>query len=166
MDRKCELLKMRLEALEDDGELLDFSRHFETMDAAGYTWPLWGAVYVMNGGCSDDSFSDFRGTLISQGREVFERAIKDADSLAEVDYGGEDVCYEGFQHVAQEILRERGLEAPRDVPFPADPAGEEWNEDEAELAALYPKLAARYAEGGGRDDSGPAGSGKPWWKVW
>jgi hypothetical protein len=166
MDRKCELLKVRLEEL-DDAELLDFSRHFEAMNATAYTWPLWGAAYVMNGGCSDDGFSDFRGTLISLGRVVFERALADPESLAEVDYAGEDVRYEGFQYVAQEILRERGLESPRSVPFPAEPTGEEWNEDEAELAALYPKLTARYARtGGGPGALGSLGPAKPWWKIW
>lgn len=163
MDRKCELLRMRLEEL-DGPELLDFIRHFETMDAAAYTWPLWGAAYVMEGGCSDDAFSDFRGTLISQGRGVFERALADPDSLAEVDYGGDHPCYEGFQYIASEVAENKQEEVPgRDVPFPSDPVGEEWNEDE--LDALYPRLAARYAGGGVTmgDSPGPA---KPWWKIW
>lgn len=165
MDRKCELLKMRLEEL-DEPELLDFIRHFETADAAAYTWPLWGAAYVMHGGCSDDSFSDFRGTLISQGRGVFERALADPESLAEVDYGDEDFCYEGFQYVAQEVAREKLGDVPGSgVPFPADPTGEEWDEDQEQLDALYPRLTAKYAHGAQRGNTSP-GTTKPWWKIW
>ncbi|MFE6787867.1 DUF4240 domain-containing protein [Streptomyces sp. NPDC057680] len=49
-----------------------------------YTNPLWAAAYIANGGCSDDGFDYFRGWLITQGREVFERAVADPDALAEL----------------------------------------------------------------------------------
>jgi len=52
--------------------------------ADSYTNPLWAAAYVINGGCSDDGFDYFRGWLIAQGHEVFERIVADPDTLAEV----------------------------------------------------------------------------------
>lgn len=52
--------------------------------ARSYAAPLWAAGYVINGGCSDDGFEYFRGWLITQGREVFERALADPDSLADL----------------------------------------------------------------------------------
>ena len=51
--------------------------------AASYTAPLWAAAYVINGGCSDDGFDYFRGWLLAQGRDVFERALADPDCLAD-----------------------------------------------------------------------------------
>jgi hypothetical protein len=50
--------------------------------ADSYTNPLWAAAYVINGRCSDDGFDYFRGWLIVQGREVFERTVADPDALA------------------------------------------------------------------------------------
>ena len=50
--------------------------------AASYRAPLWAAAYTINGGCSDDGFDYFRGWLIAQGREVFERVVADPDALA------------------------------------------------------------------------------------
>lgn len=47
-----------------------------------YTNSLWGAAYLIEGGCSDDSFMDFRDGLILQGRKTFERTLADPDSLA------------------------------------------------------------------------------------
>lgn len=41
--------------------------------ADSYRNPLWAAAYVINGGCSDDGFDYFRGWLIVQGHEVYER---------------------------------------------------------------------------------------------
>lgn len=52
--------------------------------AQSYRGDLWGAAYLINGGCSDDGFDYFRGWLIVQGREVFERAVASPDSLAEL----------------------------------------------------------------------------------
>jgi len=49
------------------------------MDEA-YTWELWGVAYLINGGCSDYSFMDFRGSLIAMGKEIFDKEISDAES--------------------------------------------------------------------------------------
>jgi hypothetical protein len=52
--------------------------------AVSYRWDLWGAAYLLNGGCSDDGFEYFRGWLIAQGHEVFERVLEDPDVLADL----------------------------------------------------------------------------------
>ncbi|MEU4667047.1 DUF4240 domain-containing protein [Amycolatopsis sp. NPDC023774] len=49
-----------------------------------YRSSLWAAACLINGGCSDDGFDYFRGWLLTQGREVFTRALADPDSLADV----------------------------------------------------------------------------------
>jgi len=49
-----------------------------------YKYGLWSAASILCDACTDDSFSDFRGWLISQGREVYMAALKDPDSLADV----------------------------------------------------------------------------------
>lgn len=158
MDRKCELLKDRLLKLETP-VLSDFINHFDAADAAAYTWPLWGAAYVMHGGCSDDSFSDFRATLISMGRGTYERAVSEPESLSEINYAV-DICYEGFQYVKNEVAEITLGEVPGlAVSFPDDPSGEDWDEDD--LDQLYPKLSAKYSS-----DSQNESSSKPWWKFW
>jgi Protein of unknown function (DUF4240) len=49
-----------------------------------YRDPLWAAAYLINGGCSDDGFEYFRGWLIVQGHEVYERVMADPDTLADL----------------------------------------------------------------------------------
>lgn len=163
MDRKCELLKDELTSLEG-GELREFINHFDTADAGAYTWALWGAAYVMSGGCSDDSFSDFRATLISHGRDFYERSLADPDSLAELTFEDEeDVCYEGFQYVKNDVAEEKLGEIPnRVVSFPDEPSGEAWEEDSVDQ--LFPKLAVKYS--GGFDRAASSRPKKPWWKFW
>lgn len=163
MDQKCALLKQSLLDL-DDQQLRDFINHFDSADAAGYTWQLWGAAYVMHGGCSDDAFDDFRATLISHGREVYERALTDPESLADLTYEDEEaICYEGFQYVPHEAAKEKLGDLPqRTVARPKDPAGQEWEEDSVEQ--LYPRLAAKYSGAPfPRSKSIPK---KPWWRFW
>jgi hypothetical protein len=168
MDRKCELLKDRLDRLNDQ-DLKDFINHFDAADAAAYTWPLWGAAYVMHGGCSDDSFSDFRATLISLGRKAYEAAASDPDSLADLDFRDEDdICYEGFQYVKNTVAEERFGDIPtRTVPFPNEPSGSPW--DENDVGSLYPRLSAKYSPHGGNSDNSDKNEAepkKPWWKFW
>jgi len=143
MDRKCELLESELRRLSLE-EVRSFHRHFDDCEDRAYTWELWAAAYIIGGGCSDDAFSDFRATLISTGRQIFERAVADPQSLADMDYDAESAHYEGYQYVPTKVERELGggQRSPRFQPLPAEPSGNSWEEDK--VAELYPKLAAKY----------------------
>ncbi|MEU1251459.1 DUF4240 domain-containing protein [Micromonospora arida] len=41
----------------------------------GRCWDVWAAAYLIGGGCSDDSFIDFRAGVIALGREWYERVL-------------------------------------------------------------------------------------------
>ena len=82
-EEQADLLVDRL--LQLDPELvLDFARHFEARYNRAYTWDLWGAAWILLDGASDDAFDFFRCWLIGQGREVYEGAVHDPDSLADL----------------------------------------------------------------------------------
>lgn len=106
LDAKCELLRERLRLLSTE-DLQSFIHHFESVEAMAYTWELWAAAYIMNGGCSNDAFSDFRATLISMGQATYEAALDDPESLASVKFDDDDPCYEGFQYVKSEVAEEK-----------------------------------------------------------
>lgn len=72
-----ELVKKR------DEEIIKFEIEFRKKMEQSYTSSLWGAAFVIMGGCSDDGFDYFRGWLISRGEEVFNQAINNPESLAE-----------------------------------------------------------------------------------
>ncbi|MFI9040946.1 DUF4240 domain-containing protein [Streptomyces sp. NPDC053726] len=124
--------------------------------AASYRAPLWAAAYTINGGCSDDGFDYFRGWLIAQGREVFERVVADPDTLAELPVIGA-AAPEGLEMECEAMLgiawdahrAATGEDMPDDsftIDYPdLDP---EWDFDfdDAERVALrLPKLDALYA---------------------
>lgn len=149
MERQREELRRLLLQVPPE-EILDFRNHLLERMAAAYHWDLWGAAYLIAGGCSDDGFADFRSWLISMGRGVFEAAMSDAESLVEAADapGVEDVFFEEFQYVPAEVYEElTGQELPEYAgPSPEEPAGERWNEDEGNLQRRFPRLWARYQQ--------------------
>ncbi|MCP4214258.1 MAG: DUF4240 domain-containing protein [bacterium] len=124
-------------------EVVLFDKKYQEKMLEAYRWDLWGAAYVINGGCSDDGFHYFCAFLISEGEDVYNNAIRNPESLADIEIE-EDAEFEEFSYVALEVYREKtGQELPaNDIQFPDDPVGEEWDEDDVEK--LYPKLANKY----------------------
>lgn len=48
-------------------EIASFGAMLDAKVDAAYMSKLWGAAYLLNGGCSDDGFYYFRGWLVAQG---------------------------------------------------------------------------------------------------
>lgn len=113
-----------------------------------YRWDLWGAAYIIAGGCSDDGFVDFRSWLISMGRHVFESAIENAESLADVADGPgvEDVFFEGFINIPDQVYEQlTGSEIPEHAGHSlGEPAGSRWSSEGDDLQRRFPKLWAKY----------------------
>jgi len=150
MQQQLEELRRLLSKLPPE-EIIDFRNHLLAQMDAAFHWDLWGAAYLIAGGCSDDGFADFRGWLISMGRRVFEDAVSHAESLIDVvDAPGiEDVFFEEFQYLPAQVYEElTGQEIPTaSGQHPVEPAGEPWGDDEEKLARRLPRLWARYRRG-------------------
>jgi hypothetical protein len=110
------------------------------MDRA-YSYNLWGAAYVIHGGCGDDTFNDFRSSLISRGRASFERALADPDSLADDDVDETTWFFEGFQYAVTAGVRAVTGSRPGRR-HPDRPSGEAWHEND--LPVLFPRLSAKF----------------------
>lgn len=135
-------------------DIISFEVAFRRYLNKAYTWDLWGAAYVIHGGCSDDGFEYFRRWLVSRGRDAYEVALADPDSLAQLDaWPGPDGVweFEEIYYVAVQVFEEKGGEGDvRDYSEPEaglggpDPFGTPFEEDEEHLAARYPKLWQRF----------------------
>jgi len=127
------------------GAIQAFDDIFAAKRADAYRWDLWGAAYLINGGCSDDGFEYFRCWLIGQGREIFESALKNPDSLADVLSGDEDdLECEDLLYAADRAHEDLVGDPlpPRTYSGPSEPHGSEWDEDD--LAEMFPRLAAKF----------------------
>ncbi|MFE5142947.1 DUF4240 domain-containing protein [Streptomyces fagopyri] len=63
-------------------EILEYAERFDELRDALYRWDVWAAAYLIGGGCSDDSFMDFRAGVIALGCQWYQRVAADPDSLA------------------------------------------------------------------------------------
>ena len=153
-EEHADLLIERLTRLDPDS-VLDFARHFESRYNRAYRWDLWGAAWVLLDGASDDAFDFFRCWLIGQGREVFEGALHDPDTLADLlddfdedlDGDGEELGYaadEAYEQLTGVVAPDLGIPpaAPEPEGTPVD------FENESALVERYPKLWERFKNSG------------------
>ncbi|GAA2365053.1 DUF4240 domain-containing protein [Dactylosporangium salmoneum] len=133
-----------------------FQVRYDALGPESYDWNLWGAAYLVKGGCSDDAFDYFRGWLVAQGRSTWERALRDPDTLAELGMDPdddflecEDMLYVGraaFERVEDFYA---AVDAARaELPaatFNGPLLGDEFDHDDTgEVRARYPRLAEIY----------------------
>jgi Protein of unknown function (DUF4240) len=140
------LLTSRLERLPAQ-QIADFGAIHRRLDRQAYTWELWGAAYVIDDGCSDDCFRDFRAYVISLGRAPYEAALNDPDSIAPVVQDAETGDWENADDPAPEAYEDAaGEDIPSGDSEPSGrPRGEEWDDEQQnELVQRYPSLAARF----------------------
>jgi hypothetical protein len=147
LDRQLEAVRNKLQKLSPE-EVGEFLRLFNQKLADAYTWDLWGAAYLIHGGCSDDGFYYFRAWLISQGRTVYEAAVRNPDSLAgRTDPERDDYEFEDLWSLPRAVYEElTGEEMPPvDVRWPARPKGRRWNfDDDEQVSRWLPELAKVY----------------------
>jgi hypothetical protein len=102
---------------------------------------------VIEDGCSDDCFRDFRAYLISLGRAPYEAALKDPDSLAPVVEDAETGDWENADDVAPDAYEDAtGEDIPTgDSDLSGKPRGAEWDDEQQDaLVRRYPALADRF----------------------
>lgn len=129
-----------------------FANTFTKLFHDAYRWDLWAAGYIIEAGCGDDGFTDFRYWLISMGRDVYDNAMTDVESLADVAFapGIEVTRFEEFGYIPHDVLRRRNTSEDdagiMEFKHPASPAGEEWEDDD--LPTRFLKLTAAEAQHG------------------
>src|SRR3569833_438309 len=109
-DTHMEALRVALRELSVE-EVISFEVAFRRYLNEAYKWDLWGAAHVVHGGCSDDSFGYFRRWLVSRGRDVYEAALRDPDSLAQLNVrpgADDDWQFEEIYYVAKDVFEEKG----------------------------------------------------------
>lgn len=143
LSNQPELLRQKLEAL-PPSDIAEFGKRFRRLHRDAYRWDLWAAAYIIEGGCSDDAFADFRAGLIGLGREAYYDALRDPGTLVRQPTRGVDFSQEGLLYVAEEAYSNAtGQSMPDDgIHDPEEPDGEPW--DEETVAKKYPALAAKF----------------------
>ena len=131
-------------------EVVEFQVRFEEALSSANRLELWGAATVINGGCSERGFRDFRTWLVGRGRTVYEGALREPDSLADV-LDGDPVDGFGLDAAAVRVYEAKTGKSdfyerlePASAPFTEGLPIE--FEDAEEMRKRYPKLFQLYFE--------------------
>ena len=137
----------------DPDEIVAWGRHLDKVMAASAKEDLWAAAYLINGGCSEDGFDNFRGWLIAHGRDVVAKAVREPDSLADLPTV-QAAATSGAVFEAEEVLsvaakayeQATGNELPpSDVAVTRPDPADLWDFDnEDEMARRLPQLSALF----------------------
>jgi len=142
-------LQAELKKLEPD-EIIEWNHIFDRLAARAYTVDLWAAAYLINGGASDDGFYYFRCWLICMGRDIYEAAVANPDTLADVVTRAIDAEVETYAAAHLAWLAVTGN--PYSAPYPArnegaELVGEPWDYADAdEVRKRLPRLSAIYSD--------------------
>jgi hypothetical protein len=135
----------------DAADVAGFDRHLNRVLAASGSADLFGAAYLINGGCSDEGFAAFRGWLMAQGRSAFAQAVARPDALADLPAvrraaaTGEECGSEPMLGVAREAYRRAGHGELPAAEVPALDTDQFWDvDDEEQVRRRLPRLAALF----------------------
>jgi hypothetical protein len=152
-DRFWELLaaskgsESRLKALltkESTKNIVTFTHTFDQKHCSLNRWDVWGAGYVIAGGMGDDSFHYFKSWILGKGKECYDTAMTNPDSLAKFVEDPDECDNELLEYVMVELLEQRGIEDLRSGNTDNAPAGTQW--EEGDLEKLFPQLWKQYGE--------------------
>jgi hypothetical protein len=156
--RQVELLAARLGDLHLS-EVVGFHRVVEELEAESFRVELWGAALVIHRmgsvddfWCSEDTLFGFREWLVEQGRQVYEAAIADPESLADDPELDDSLPWgKGIWGVAMTVYEQRtGEELPGLEGWSGELIGGEETLhslcDPEGLRRRYPRLWARFRQ--------------------
>lgn len=89
-------------------EMIGFRLYTDKLLYDTYSSEMWCAGYIMNGGCSDDSFEYFRLWVISRGKDTYLKAKANPDYLVnEVIAELEFYDFEGFWYISLNTFKRK-----------------------------------------------------------
>jgi hypothetical protein len=129
-------------------DIILFENRFRQLRGHAYNWQLWAAIYIIHGGCGEDSLKDFRDWVIAQGQDFYTRTVSDPESLVDMEQEKIDIDWEGIGYIPSTVFKQlSGQKIASAFQENQELRGNEWEEETDDLKNMFPKLWAKYAEG-------------------
>jgi hypothetical protein len=149
-DDQASVVQATLRAMPAD-EILSFGDILDELLIESYSKALWTACGLINGGCTNDDFEDFRGWLITQGRLVYDQALQDPDSLGSLpkvvnrqDAWKQPLHCQAILAAHWEPYEDLTGQPPPLLPREKQLVDGEWNATEEEIRRRFPRLSAKF----------------------
>jgi len=136
-------------------EIREFAKVFHAQLENANRWEVWDAAYVINTGCGDDSFEDFKAGLIAQGENVLQTALEAPESLAQYPYAeqlirGESILFLPFTAYQLKVYGTYDYDSSQEFPTEVlprgrgEPSGATVGEESEALQKRFPQLFAAF----------------------
>lgn len=139
------LLETALESLSFE-DIISFGQMLENKLSDLNKNDLWEIAYIINTGCGDDDFRDFRAGIIARGKEAFDIAVINPAGLGNFDKAEDLIKGEEFHGAYRKAWRNKTGQymGPQVNYDDSKPKGEDFSEDELDLSSRHPELFAKY----------------------
>lgn len=140
-------------------QIIQYQVHYVDFDRRAERGDVWAAGVLLNAGHgSDDGFEYFRNWLIGQGQTVYEAALTQPDSLADVGVemreGRPTAEWESYRSIAVEVFEAKTHANLYEVAAARFPRNNPWTESSFDSSAYtnevmqqkFPRLWSRYGE--------------------
>ena len=146
--KQAELLITTLTKL-TEAEIIDYQEILDNLQDEAYIAELWEVAYILDMGCGDDGFMDFRAWLIGQGKDIFYKALANPESLVEFVKLGQETKSESLLYVALQAYElntgKSGETMPSSRRFKPSPKLKGISsKDENEILERFPKAKAKF----------------------
>lgn len=146
-DQQQVLLERALRQLAPE-EIILFANRFKHLRGQANTWELRGAIHIIQTGCSDDGFYDFREWVIAQGKDFYYKTTENPETLMEVEADqivGVDL--DGLGYVPEISFQDlTGQKMPSTYEENLQTTGRPWSAIGDDLERLFPRLCSRYLQ--------------------
>jgi Protein of unknown function (DUF4240) len=127
---------------EDIKDIVRFNNKFFSLMEIAFDTKLQAAADIMHDDCTDECFTGFRAWLIGQGKDVFEKAIVNPESLADVKLKSNQTSVDlqfcaddAFMYLVEDHI-------PLGLKFSNEPHGRNFPKDQ--YANFFPKLWEKF----------------------
>jgi hypothetical protein len=156
--KQSDLLTEELTKLHPE-EIISFQRIFYDLKDKAYIGNLWDAATIIKmNGCGDDGFQEFREWLVGRGKEAYENAIKDPETLVNVLEASQVIfptllcpAMDAYEKITGKDMPPNPREWPELQGRTTINIDKEETELLTEISARFPKLTAKFWEWWRRD---------------
>jgi hypothetical protein len=144
--KQAELLVAELTKLTET-EILNYQEILDDLQDESYIAELWEVAYILDMGCGDDGFMDFRAWLIGQGKDIFDKTLVNPESLVDFVELGQETKSEALLYVAQHAFELRTGKSAEFMPKPRKPSPQlkgTHAKDEKAILERFPKAREKF----------------------
>lgn len=149
--KQSDLLTEELAKLPEN-EIILFDQIFHDHKDKAYIGNLWDAAFIIMHYCSDSCFEEFGEWLIGRGKDAYEKAIEDPETITDVLEVGEQIFPTLLSPAMEAYEKVTGKDMP---PMPRERAqlqGKPTEDaEEDKILARFPKLTAKFWQWWTRD---------------